>query len=269
MGNPPQQQTTTAQEPGSTIPTATPQAPATAEGTSTPAETKQATLPPGKKEKVSGVIVRREPDSFVLREDNGRDVLVKLTNSTKVEEKKGNPFRGAKHYAATQLLRGLNVEVDGRADTSGALVADKIKFTKNEYETAQSVESRVTPVEGRLGTAETRLSQSEQNAQRMAGQIEELNSVANAATSSAKTAQQTANTAVAGVQSTNQRISEIDDYQPQKTVTIHFKVNSAVLSPEAKAHSVNWLPRPRTKRVSSSKWPDSPLPTAAKTSIGA
>src|ERR1044071_7028794 len=36
------------------------------------------------------------------------------------------------------------------------------------------------------------------------------------------------------VAATNERISAIDDYDVQDTVTVNFRVNSAVLSPEAK-----------------------------------
>lgn len=235
QATPPAQQQTPEQQPAQT--TTGEQATSgqmTGEKTSTSA-TNIEKLPAGKKEKASGVIVRRDPDSFVLREDNGRDLLVKMSNSTEVRERKSNPFRGAKHYEATQLLRGLSVEVEGRADNSGALVADKIRFTTGEYKVAQSVESRVTPVEGRLTSTETRLTESEQNALRLSGQISELNTVANAARGGARAAQQTADQAVAGVSATNQRIGEIDDYAPAQSVTIHFKVNSAALSDDAKS----------------------------------
>jgi len=190
----------------------------------------------------SGMIVRRDPDSFVLREDKGRDLLVKLTDSTQVREKKINPFRDARHYEATQLLRGLSLEVEGKADDSGALVARKIRFTASDYKVARNVDERVMVVEGRMGSAETRLAEGEQNAQRMSGQISELSAVANtarggarAAQQSADQAQQAADHALAAIRATNGRISEIDDYTPARSATIHFKVNSAALSAEAKA----------------------------------
>src|SRR5437764_5914335 len=110
----------------------------------------------GQKQKVTGVIVKRDADSFVMRDMSGSDVTVALNNSTKVEEKKSNPFRRAKNYGTTQLLRGLNVEVEGRGDNSGSLVADKIKFSEGDLAVAQTVESRVTPVEGRVGETENR-----------------------------------------------------------------------------------------------------------------
>lgn len=193
----------------------------------------------GQKQKIKGVIVKREADSFVLRDQSGADTIVNLTNTTKVEEKKGNPFRRAKNYGTTQLLRGLNVEVEGRSDSSGALAAEQIRFSDNDLMVARTVESRVTPVEGRVGEAETRLAQSEQNAQRLSGQIEELNAVSNAARGGAKTAQETADAAVAGVNTTNERVtnlvSGLDEYEAKTSATVNFKVRSAVLSPEAKA----------------------------------
>lgn len=188
----------------------------------------------GGREKVKGVIVRRDPDSFVLRDQHGSEMTVVLTDTTKVQERKSNPFRSAGKFATTQLLRGLNLEVEGRRNSSGALVAEKIKFTKDDYKVAQTVESNVTPVEHRVGETETRLSQAEQNAKRLSGQLEELGAISNAARSGAKTAQETADTAVAGVRATNERISTLDDYEVKKTVTANFKFNSATLTPSAK-----------------------------------
>jgi len=59
--------------------------------------------------------------------------------------------------------------------------------------------------------------------------------ISNAARGGAKAAQETADAAVAGVNATNQRITAMDDYVVQSSSTVNFKVNSAVLSPEAKA----------------------------------
>lgn len=188
----------------------------------------------GVRQKAAGIIAQRDPDGFILRQEGGADLVVKLTNGTEVIEKKSNPFRGSKKYAMTQLVRGLQVEVEGRPDSGGALVADKVRFTNSNLKVAEVVESRVTPVENRLGSAETRLSASEDNAKRMSGQLEELNTIANAARGGAKAAQQTADSAVAGVNVTNQRISSLDDYDAVQNATILFKAGSAILSPEAK-----------------------------------
>src|SRR5262249_3152549 len=68
-------------------------------------------IPAGQKQSVRGIIVKRDADSFILRDLSGGDIKVNMSNVTKVEEKKGNPFRRARNYGATSLLRGLSVEV--------------------------------------------------------------------------------------------------------------------------------------------------------------
>lgn len=188
----------------------------------------------GQKMKVQGVILKRENDSFTLRDTMGSEVTVQMNGNTKVEEKKGNPFRGAKKYSTAQVIRGLFVEVQGRGDASGALVAEKIKFSDDAQRVAISVDSQVVPVENRVGQAETRLTEAEANAQRLSGQVEELTEVANLAKGGAAAAQQTAEVAVDGVNRTNERITSLDDFEEKQTATINFKVGSAVLSPDAK-----------------------------------
>ena len=189
----------------------------------------------GQKMKVQGTVINRENDSFTLRQADGSEVSVHLAGNTKVEEKKSNPFRGGKKYTAQDVIRGLFVEVEGRGDASGAIAADKIKFSSDSQRVAVSINSQVVPVENRVGQAETRLTEAEQNAQRLSGQVEELSQVANIAKGGAAAAQQTADQAVEGVNKTNDRITSLDDYEEKNTATINFKVGSAVLTPEGKA----------------------------------
>jgi outer membrane protein OmpA-like peptidoglycan-associated protein len=172
---------------------------------------------------------------LIVRDQSGRDLTVRLAGNAKIEEKKSNPFRGGKKYSEAQLVRGLYVEVEGRGDASGALIADKIKFSDNDFKVAHAVDSTVVPVENRLGEAEERVARTEQNAQRLSGQLEELAQVANLAKGGAAAAQETADVAVDGVNRTNDRISSLDDYEVRKSETINFKVGSAVLNTEAKS----------------------------------
>jgi outer membrane protein OmpA-like peptidoglycan-associated protein len=187
------------------------------------------------KMKIKGVILTREDSSFILRSDTGSDLNVRFTGTTKMEERKSNPFRGAKKYSAGQLLPGLYVEVEGRGDGSGALAAEKIKFSEGDLKMAVTVNSQVVPIERRLGTTESRLSRTEQNAERLSGQLEELHQVANLAKGGAAHAQDTADAAIDGVNRTNDRIATLDDYEVRTSKTVNFRVGSAVLSPDAKA----------------------------------
>jgi outer membrane protein OmpA-like peptidoglycan-associated protein len=190
---------------------------------------------PGQKLKMEGVIINGEADSFTLRNASGSELTVLLSSATKVEERKSNPFRSAKRYSRNDLIRGLTVEVEGRGDSSGTLLAEKVRFKNDDLTVAHTVESQVTPIESRLGHAEKRLSETEQNEQRLSGEVDELVELANVARGGAKAAQETADRALAGVNKTHERISALDDYELRNSLIINFKVGSALLLPEAKA----------------------------------
>jgi len=192
------------------------------------------TVASGEKIKLKGVVTRRDSDTFTVRDINGVDTVVRLDNNTSVKTK-GGFLRGGSNYGQTQILRGLNLEVDGRGNGSGELLAQKIRFNESDLRVARAVESRAAPLEDRASTTETKLSQVEQNAQRLSGQLDELAAVANTAKGGARAAQETADSAVAGVNATNDRISALDDYAPQDVLAVNFKVGSAVLSADSKS----------------------------------
>jgi outer membrane protein OmpA-like peptidoglycan-associated protein len=184
-------------------------------------------LTAGQKYKIKGVVVSKDDSSFIVRDMVGVETRVILTPAASIKTK-GGFFGGSKNTPMEAIVRGLNLEVEGRGDTTGSLAATKVRFDKDDLAVAQSIESRVAPTEERL-------TQAEQNAERISGQIDELVAVSNAAKGGAKAAQDTADAAVAAVNATNQRITSLDDYVVQSTETVNFKVNSAVLSPDAKA----------------------------------
>jgi outer membrane protein OmpA-like peptidoglycan-associated protein len=188
----------------------------------------------GQKMKIKGVVVSRDPDSFMVRDLSGVDTTVLLTDQTSVKTK-GGFLRSGTNYGQTSILRGLNLEVEGRTNESGQLVASKIRFNDSDYRVAQTVESRVNPVENRVSTAENRIGEVEQNAQRLSGQLDELAAVSNAARGGAVAAQETADSAIAGVKVTNERISALDDYQPQEMTAVNFRSGSAKLSKDEQA----------------------------------
>jgi len=180
----------------------------------------------GQKYKIKGVIVSKDDNGgYIVRDQVGVDTKVVIQPNASIKNKS---FWGGDKYPATSLVRGLNLEVEGVRDNMGAVSVNKVRFDKGNLQTAQSIDARVAPAEERLTAAE-------QNAQRISGQIDELMAISNAAKGGAKAAQETADAAVAGVNATNKRITDLDDYVVQTTATVNFKVASAVLSPEAKA----------------------------------
>jgi outer membrane protein OmpA-like peptidoglycan-associated protein len=185
-------------------------------------------LSSGQKYKIEGAVVAKDDDgTFVVRDTTGNDTRIVIGPETSIKTK-GGFFGGGDRIASNQIVRGLYMTIEGRGDAQGNLAATKVRFDKDDFRVAQSIETRVAPAEERLTLAE-------QNAQRVAGQIDELMAISNAARGGAKAAQETADAAVAGVNATNQRISSLDDYVVQSTATVNFRVGSSVLSPEAKS----------------------------------
>jgi outer membrane protein OmpA-like peptidoglycan-associated protein len=185
-------------------------------------------LTSGQKYKIKGAVVAKDDaNTFVVRDATGADTRVIVSPNSSIKTN-GGWFSSGDRFASDQIVRGLYLEAEGRGDGSGSLAATKIRFDKDDFKVAQSIDTRVSPAEARLTAAE-------ENAQRVAGQIDELMAISNAARGGAKAAQETADAAVEGVNATNARITAMDDYVVQSTATVNFLVNSARLSPEAKA----------------------------------
>ena len=162
-------------------------------------------VPSGAKMKFQGVVIDRSADTFTIRDRTRTDYQVRITDETSVKTY-GGFLHGGKKYPVTDLLRGLIVEVEGRGDQQGELVADKIRFRESDMRSAETTEARVAPVE--------------ESQKKIAGQVDELYAIA-----------QEARQQVAAV---NERVSALDEYDVQDSVAVTFRVNSAILSPEAK-----------------------------------
>jgi outer membrane protein OmpA-like peptidoglycan-associated protein len=162
-------------------------------------------IPAGSKMKFKGVVMTRDADTFTIRDRSRADYQVLITDDTSIKTH-GGFFRGGKRYPVTDILRGLIVEVEGRGDSEGRLVADKIRFRESDMRAAITTDVRVNPVE--------------ENQARIAGQIDELHAIAAEARAEVNVA--------------HERISSLDEYDLQDSVAVNFRINSAVLSPEAK-----------------------------------
>lgn len=157
----------------------------------------------GQKAKVKGSIVRREAETFSIRDDQDIETVVLLTERTSVKSK-GGFLRSGKNFDVTSLLRGLPVEVEGVGNQEGQLVADRVRFDSTDLKVAKLVEKRVGPVE--------------QANERLAGQVGEIGEVSKMAKAEAGRA--------------HERISALDDYAVQDSANVYFMVNSAVISQE-------------------------------------
>ena len=191
----------------------------------TPEISAQATmkqLADGQQTKVLGIINTRDGDTFTMTALNNVDrYTVELTPDVSVKSNTKGVFRGGTKYESSYLLRGLRVEVEGHGNGAGNLVAKSIRFNEQDLRMAQSLESRMDPVEQQANSNTQRLTAAEENAKRMAGQIDENTALAGQALASAERA--------------NNRINGLDEYEPIKTIVVPFATGSSAIGPKGKA----------------------------------
>ncbi len=142
---------------------------------------------------VKGVILRRDGETFVLRDATKTDTVVLLTDSTTIKTARKGVFRGGKEFDVTALVPGLILTVKGKGDTEGRLMAEKITFKDSDYKAAVTAYAMTEPVDDKADQA--------------------LRDAAKA----------------------DQRISDLDDFDIVKVVTVYFAVNKSDLSAESKA----------------------------------
>jgi OmpA-OmpF porin, OOP family len=210
------------------------QEPSVAKGPNTTAE--------GKKTRAAGLVTNRNTDTFTIRDSRGAETTVVITDKTKIRLVRKGFFRADRPSNATEILRGLRLEAEGRTNSDGQIVAQHIRFDEEDLRTAQALESRVDPVETLANSTQAlaennqqRIGEAEQNAQRISGQVEELSTVANTAVAAAANAQSTADQAESDATTANARINVLDDYDVLAIIAVHFKNGSARLSPQAEA----------------------------------
>ena len=200
------------------------------------------TVADGKKTKAAGLVTNRNTDTFTIRDSRGAETTVVITDKTKIRLVRRGFFRADRPSNATEILRGLRLEAEGRTNSDGQIVAQHIRFDEEDLRTAQALESRVDPVETLANSTQAlaennqqRIGEAEQNAQRISGQVEELSTVANTAVAAAANAQSTADQAESDATTANARINVLDDYDVLAIIAVHFKNGSTRLSPQAEA----------------------------------
>ena len=186
-------------------------------------------VPQGEKRKVQGVVSFRSGDSFKVREPGGAETTVVLTSNTDVTSH-SRGLKGKKDYPVTYIMRGLRLQAQGKGDAEGNLVAEWVRFDEQDLRAAQALEQTNELAEENLA----RIKETEENARRMMGQIEENTALANDARARADRAQAQADAAYKAAALANNRINGLDDYEQLRSIPVLFKVNSSVLNAAAK-----------------------------------
>lgn len=116
----------------------------------------------GEELKIKGIILSRDGETFILRDMSRTDTVVVLTDTTKIRTERkgvlrgGEPlglFRGGKVFDVTALLPGLILQVEGKGDAEGRLVAADLQFKETDLRAALTASVRTAPVEDKTDKA--------------------------------------------------------------------------------------------------------------------
>jgi len=117
----------------------------------------------GEKAEVKGMITARTGETLIVKGDAGTTTVV-LTDDTTTKDDKGVFGLEKQQMSNVVLIPGLKVDVDGTADDQGRVTAKTITVDGDDLETAEMIQSGLTP------TAE----QVEKNVQTLAAHQQEL-----------------------------------------------------------------------------------------------
>jgi outer membrane protein OmpA-like peptidoglycan-associated protein len=189
----------------------------------------------GKKVKIQGIVIRRNADLFRVRDIKAVETDVVLTPTSEVRTHKYGVFRGGTRYEPGFILRGLRLQVEGVGNDEGQLTARVVKFDERDLRMAQALQATVDPVEQLAQSNEQRITVAENNAEKMAGQIEENTALATTAQATATRARVTADSALKAATTANNRIGGLGLYDTVKVITVYFDSGSSALLEDAKA----------------------------------
>jgi outer membrane protein OmpA-like peptidoglycan-associated protein len=178
-------------------------------------------MPSGAKVKTNGLITKRDSDSITLRTLDSGDLIVVLTDDTKVEQPKGLLKLRKEEMGFTALMPGLKVQVEGTRDEQNRLVANTIKFSKDDLKTAQAIEA------GLVSTQE----QVQANQQNIQTNKEDI--TANKVETAANREKIEQNQQ--DIQDVNKRFNDLSDYDTKYSANVYFASGSTTISEKDRA----------------------------------
>jgi OOP family OmpA-OmpF porin len=174
----------------------------------------------GEKVKINGLITGRNGDTLTVRTLESGNVVVVLTDDTKVQQPKGLLKVRKEEMGVTALVPGLKVGVEGIGDTQSRVVANTITFSKDDLRQAEAIQAGLAPTQQAVET-------NQKNIQGNKAQIaSNQENIANNQGQIAANQQD--------IEDTNKRFSELSEYDTKYNATVYFTSGSTTISSKDK-----------------------------------
>jgi outer membrane protein OmpA-like peptidoglycan-associated protein len=186
----------------------------------------------GEKVKITGLITGRNGDTLTVRTLESGNLVVVLTDDTKVVQPKGVLKLRKTNMGVTALIPGLRIQVDGIGDPQNRVVANTIKFSKDDLRQAEAIQAGLAPTQQEVQTNQQNIQANKEgvaaNKEGVAANQEQI--AANKGAIGANQQQIAANQ-----QDVNKRFSELSDYDTKGTATVYFATGSTAIPAKDKA----------------------------------
>jgi OmpA-OmpF porin, OOP family len=181
----------------------------------------------GQKVKVEGLITGRDGESFTLKSQKAGNVVVTLTDDTKVRTPKGL-FRHSEK-SMTALIPGLKVEVEGTG-TDTQVTAKTVEFSNDDLVLAETIQAGLNPTQQQQAINQSHIAANKQGiASNKAGvAANQQQGAANAA--DIATSQQNIQSNQQDIEAQNKRFDELSEYDTKANATVHFASGSSKIS---------------------------------------
>ena len=184
----------------------------------------------GKKVKVKGLITGRDGENLTLRATNGSgDIIVVLTEATKVEQPKGLLKLRHSEQAVTALIPGLKVEVEGTGDEK-RVVAKTIEFDKDDLRLAETIQAGLNPTQQQAAVNKANIATNKEGVEANKEGVEANKDATAANKVQIASNKEQISTNQEDIQATTKRFSELSEYDTKGTATVYFTSGSATIS---------------------------------------
>ena len=184
------------------------------------------TFAAGEGAKIKGLIISRNGDDMLIRDDAGTTDVVTLTADTRISSPSGLFKMEKKGRDVSHLLPGLIVEVKGSGGDRGNLVADKISFHSSALRVAEQVAAGTVALSMRVDANTDSINALKSRT------TDSLNAMKTRASDSLSEITTRARDSLAKI---NVRFDDIDRYDVRDSATVTFSTGSAALTNDDKA----------------------------------
>jgi outer membrane protein OmpA-like peptidoglycan-associated protein len=168
--------------------------------------------------KVEGIIKARNGENMTLQMQGSQELIVVLTDDTKVGQVQGALKARRKSMSMAALIPGLQVKVEGAYEGQTRMIAKSVSFKGDDLERAQSIQAGLheTQVQGQQNKEELEKQNAELKAQNAALEQHEQQLASNKAAIDAAVA----------------RFGQLDDYYILDEVTVLFPNGKTTVDPQ-------------------------------------